>query len=446
MCSLLCLLPVAAEGQVAASEGQSTYTLPYVRQKPGDRWTQVLSEGGMIRQPGSPWYLTMTNGLSDLMVMNYVDGYSFGPHSTLGYIGRNRQRWELEETIRWAGSRNTWLAKGALRWYNPIEQGVMLELHGGRHTEDFDHEPTMMTEQSLLATGLFGWNHYKLLERTDVGLRFALPLNQTIDLKGGLSWERRRAMTNHKETNVFGVRAESNEPRLRYGNTASDLVCYDGPIDGDMALLSLELQWSPNRLVYVFDDMTSRSATNLASWTLRTDVGMGKWHYASLGLSVKQNLDLSRRDDDIVRYSLSAGGILKHGEIGLADWHHLDASRFWWQGKESLTRFVLLDNYELSTDRQWFDAHVEWCSDMMLLTQWIQESQLMREYIQAHLAKVPQHRTHWELQYGIELIQYWRLGVAIGWDGLTCRGAAFTMTLDAGANREARRRTTSLQQ
>lgn len=444
MCSLFCLLPMAAAGQVTASEGQRATRLPVVRQKQGDRWTRVLYEGGMMRRAGSPWYLSMTSGLSDLMVMNYVDGYSFGPHSTLGYIGQNRQRWELEETIRWAGSRKALLAKGALRWYSPLERGVMLEVHGGRHTEDFDHEPTMTTEQSLLATGLFGWNHYKLLERTDVGLRASLPLSATVDLKGSVAWERRRAMVNHKETNVFGVHAESNEPRLRQGTTASDLVCYQGPIDGDMALMSLALEWQPYRTVYVYDDMTCRSVSSWPLITLRADAGMGKWHYASLGLTVRQDATLPRRDDQL-RYSLSGGGILKHGDIGLADWHHLDASRFWWQGKESLTRFALLDNYELSTDRQWLDGHVEWTSDKMLLSQWIEESLLMREYVQVHLAKVATHRAHWELQYGIELVQTWRFGVAVGWDGLTCRGAAFTMTLDPGAGREMRKRAESLQ-
>lgn len=440
MCSLLCLLPCAADGQTAALGSSAVWSsTPQVRQKQGDRWLRTLYEGGMVRSANGRWYSSSTGGLSDLVVMNYVDGYSYGLHRTFGHMSSARQRFEIEETVRWASGRDKWMGKGALRWYSPVEQGMTIEAYGGQHTEDFDRKPTMSTAHSLFATGVFGWNHYKLLERTDAGLKLSIPLSNDIDLKANVGWERRRQMQNHRQRNAFGAHAQSNEPRIRNGQTASDLVLYDGPIDGELALFGLQVDYTPHRRFLVYDDMTCVTQSAYPTMSLRMDGGMGRWHYLSLDLCVRQDIALPLSADRL-SYMLSAGGIFKHGEIGLPDWHHFDASCFWWQESGALTRFVMLDNYELSTDQQWIEGHAEWNSGRLLLSRWLNQPELLREYLQLHAVKVPQHRAHWEMQYGIQLIELWRMGMALAMDGMTWRGIAFTMSLDLNAGRELRKK------
>ncbi len=121
--------------------------------------------------------------------------------------------------------------------------------------------------------------------------------------------------------------------------------------------------------------------------------------------------------------------MFRHGEVGLADWHHLDASRFWWQRSDGLTRFALLDNYELSSDRWWSEAHAEWSSEYMLLTQLVEMGGL-RETMQLHVAQVAGHQTHWEYQYGWDLLGQLRLGVNVGFNNLSWAGVAFGLTLN----------------
>ena len=389
----------------------------------------MLYDGGMTRTASGRWYIEMPGGINDLSQMNFVDGYSLGPHAILGYMSDRRHRFELEETVRWAMSREVWLAKGALRWYSPVEQARMVELHGGRHTEDIDHDPSMPMSQSLLATGIFGWNHYKLLERTDVGLRVAFPIGNDIDVKAHVAWERRREMENHKLTTLFGTHGQDNVPRLRVGKTASELMLYEGEIDGDVALLNMVFNYQFGQQHVVFDDMTCLSRSSYPRISLSADLGMGKWHFASAGLQISQEINLFRGEDQL-SYLVGGGGIYKHGSLSLTDWHHLDASRFWWQTDNALSRFVLLDNYELSTDRSWVEGHAQWSSDRMLLTWLTRNGMFLKEYVQAHVVKVPDHRAHWELQYGIDLFRLWKFGVAVGFDNMTCRGAAFTMSLD----------------
>lgn len=427
--SLLSLLPLVAEGQTSVSYQGSDKSVPAVKMCPSDGWKRMLWKGGQVRSARGDWYLKMPEGANGLFSMNFVDGYGIGPQATIGHFATNRSRWELYENVRWTFSREALIAKGALRWYSAVERSVMLEVYGGQYTEDFDHDPILPHTQQELAAALFAWNHSKLLERTDAGLRVAFPINNNLMFRAEAGWERRRQMENHRRTNSFGAHPQSNVPRIRSGNTARELTLYDGPVDGQLGRLGLQLEYTPQSKHYVFDDMTCRTASHLATVGFDAQLGAGSWHFASFDLHVRQSLSVGQGNDQL-QYQASVGGILKHGEIGLADWHHFNASTFFWQSSNDITRFAMLDPYELSTDEIWAEAHAEWICGNMLLSRLAKQPGIVDEYVQLHAVKVPGHRAHLEAQYGVSLMRMMRLGLAVGWDNLTCRGVAFTLSLD----------------
>lgn len=428
--------------------------------KPGVEWQQMLMQGGMIRQYTDfldnhrGWYFDMPNGISDIMTMNYVDGYSFGLHSTIGRMQLDRSRWELEETVRWATGREALVAKGALRYIWPVEYESFVELYGGQHLEDFDPDPVMPLSQSLMASGICGWNHYKLFEQTSAGIRFSTPLIFDLKMSAKIGWERRRAMENSKNRNVFGAHAQSNDPRvgIKYSGlnllsslwnikTLSDsLVLYDGPIDAELVKASFRFDYNPQRSLLVIDDMTVTEALSYPTFSFLLDMGIGKnrdadrFRFMSVDMQVRQTVSLPRENDQL-RYMASIGFMISNGNIGLADMHHFDASRFWWQKYPDVSRFALLDNYELSTDKRWLEGHVEWNSRRMLLNRLVTPKDDWREFVQMHGVVVPSHRIHWESQYGWELLKLLRVGVSVGFDDFSYRGTAVTMTLDLNAAR-----------
>ena len=437
MCSLLCLLPLVAEGQTSASDASQWSNVPQVHQKEGVKWSQVLWDGGLYRK--GQWYVQSAHGMSDLADANFVDGYSIGPHVVIGRMNKNRSRWEVEETVRWAIGRETLLAKGALRWYSPVEQGVMIEVRGGRHSEDFDHDPTMPYDLAAMASAIFGWSHFKMLERTEAGLRIALPLHAELDLKANLSWERRKALENHLHHSIFGAHARSNVPRVRDGRTVRGLTMYEGPVDGQMALMNLQLNYQRNRTIYVYDDMTARIQSSSPLVSLNADAGMGTWHYLTLGLQVSQDVRLPRRQDRL-HYHVGGGNTFSHeDELSLVDWHHFNASRFWWQGSPDLTRFHALDNYELSTPGHWIEAHAEWKSDKMLVTHFGQDPAL-REFVQAHALVVSDHRVHWEMEWGLEANELMRIAFGMNMNGAKVHNVFATLSYDLQAARDYKRK------
>ncbi len=440
------MLSFMATGQTSA---------PFVAKKEGVEWYQMLMQGGMMRQytdifdKHRGWYMTMPSGVSDIMTMNFVDGYSYGLHSTIGKMRLDRSRWELEETVRWASGRNTVVAKGALRYIWPVEYESFVELYGGQHMEDFDPDPAMPLSQSLMASGICGWNHYKLYERTSAGVRFSLPITFDLKMSASIGWERRRAKENSKSRNVFGAHAQSNDPRVGISysaynlwssiwniKTLSDsLILYDGPIDAELLKASFRFDYNPMRSLMVIDDMTVKESLKYPTISLLLDLGIGKnrnadnFKFLSVNACVNQTVECSRLTDRFL-YAASMGILLNDGNVGLADMHHFDASRFWWQRQQSVTRFALLDNYELSTYKQWLETHAEWNSTRMLLTRFISPTETWREFLQLHTVAVADHRIHTEAQYGWDLAQTLRVGVSVGFNDFTYRGAAVTMVLD----------------
>lgn len=421
---LLGWLCCTAAGQTSA---------PYVPKHPSDSWYTLLTRGGMKRSQQG-WYMNLPNGLQDLIVMNYIDGYSYGPHAIWGHVNQDRSRWELEETLRWAESRERWVAKAALRYVWPVEWQSYISVYGGQHMEDFDEDPVMPQQQSLMASGLFGWNHNKLLERTQAGIKFSTAVTVSTLLTADLRWERRRGKENLRNRNMFGTPAESNVPRIRNGSDEPELTLYGGPVDAELAKACLQFDFMSDPTLYVVDDMVSMLSSQSPHYCLKLDFGQGvgaqyrNMRFISLDMSVRQSLALAR-DYDQLRYYLSAGAMLTHGDVGLADWHHLDASRFWWQRSDGLTRFALLDNYELSSDRWWSEAHVEWSSERMLLTR-LTEVAGLRERVQIHVAQVASHPVHCEYRYGWDLFGQLGLDVTFGFDDFRSAGAALGLTLN----------------
>ncbi len=401
----------------------------------------------------------MPNGVSDIITMNFVDGYSTGLHSTIGRMQQDRSRWELEESVYYAFDRKTVVAKGALRYMLPVEYETVMEVYGGKFLEDFDPDPVMPRAQSLMASGICGWNHYKFYESTSAGLRLALPLTFDLKMSAQLGWERRRPQENHKNRNLFGAYAQSNEPRVGVPHTAHDVMLYDGPIAAQLAKASLRFDYKHQRSLMVMDDMTVRETCEYPTYSVWMDLGASlseelgvrseelgvrseellatstkkeSFSFLTLDFRIAQTKTLPRYNDEL-SYMVSAGLMVHSGEIGLADRHHFDASRFWWQRQHAVTRFALLDNYELSTDRHWVEGHAEWSSQHMLLNRLVKPNDAWREFVQLHAVKVPSHRLHCEAQYGWDLARTMRVGVSVGFDDFSYRGTAVTMTLDLGA-------------
>ena len=464
ICGLLSMSPLVADGQTSASwKGQQTVlsSTPRAQAYCSQGWKKEVLNGGVIRTKAADGrrignrYLVLEPGLSSLLRMDFVNGYTIGPELTLGYVYPNQSRLELDANVEYGFSRHAWMGGGALRYFFAPAQDSWIEFFGVRRTMDFDPDPLMDKSQQSLAVGLFGWNGHKLYEATRLGVQGRWWVARNLWIKGGVWYEGRREMTNHRRTNSFGIRPDINVPvcydmPFRFIEVASDQAdgdipsIYffdDGPSDYDplycwewnpflhweedhLWRADLAFEYTPKSTLVIKDDMhnvvNSTKPTMRLAFTAAWDGGSHQWggriasydgywepgfRYLSFDFSIEQNV---RRGRHQFSYFGSVGGFPVGRNVGLVDYRHFDAAHFGWQNSldNSLKWFALLTNYEASTGNVWNEVHAEYQYS---------HNDFFAQYLQAHLLHTPE-RQHLEASYGWQLDKSMRIGLSVGFD------------------------------
>lgn len=398
--SLLLLLPQAMLGQ--------TYS-----KYESKGWWNLIVHGGTIRtktdegKRTGDYYLKKESG-DGLIRMDYVNGFSIGPDMTLGKMLSNHGRLELDLDVEYANARKTWMYDLGLRYILAPRWQSWVEVFAADRTYDFDPDPLMDKAQRQVATGLFGWNRYKLYGARRMGVMGSTLLHDDVVLEGAAWYERREEMRNHRKRNVFRQKGESN-----------GIVHFDSY---DLWRTDLSLVIKPGSRLYVFDDMHSVWKTKAP--TVRVDTRWGwkeKLHYASVDLNVRQHIG-GEKDKHQFDYFASAGWFPVRDEVMLPDMRHFDASHFCWQNQmeSSLTWFSLLTNYELSTPKHWAEVHGEYLR---------RYNSFFAQYLQGHLLSTADHRMHYEASYGWNISKEIRIGLSAGWDGSHFDGLGFNLII-----------------
>lgn len=409
LCCLFGLLPILASGQTSSP----------ISPKEGVGWWEAFNHGGYVRTRDpytgrriGPLYMKVGSGISSLLTVNYVDGYTLGPSATWGYVSKDGWRLELDEEVRWAFSRDELVAYGALRYILPVEQQSRFSLFGGRITRSFDPDPMMPNEHTFMAAGLFGWDKQKYYLLTHVGVRAEVSLAAGLSVDAAVQWRKTEQMVNHRRRNLFGAKSQDNIPIVN-GSP------YAGKVEDTSfrPLLDVALSWQAGQTLFVRNDLESYIESLYPRLTLR-----------AIAALPDDNLSLETRIEQTysgLSYMASAGWFPLHNEVALYDYHHFDATRFPWMRDYRLSWFSLLDEYELSTDRSWMEMHVEYCHRDFLLSRFVRNPRF-RDFIQVHEAVVCSH-SHTEFSYGWAIGPSFRLGFSLGWDKASYDGIAFNL-------------------
>lgn len=399
-------MPLALRGQAELPkqpEPQQRVVLP---KKEGIPWTQMLYTGGMVRH--DDWFFKMRLGLADMTSMDYVNGISLGPRATIGKVLSDYSRIELDENVRWAFSREKLMARFALRYVFRPEMFGFAEIFGGKATIDYNRYPAMGEAQKSLATGMFGWSNYKLFEQTTVGVRYFGALTPEVQLTTVAAWEKRDMVENHRATNLFGKAAVPNDP-LIHGKPMA-------PFETDKIFrLDWQIDYIPGRHVVVIDDLNAVAQSPYPALSIRATSGFNEGlRYLSLELLVSGMRKAWKENQQFI-YQASAGYFPVNRKVLLMDRRHVRSSKFALQNEFALTKFSLLDDYELSTTKQWIEGHLEWNNGFF--------------YAQSHGVKVLDCMFHQEFSTGITLINLLRVGCSVGFDDLKYDGIALNIDL-----------------
>ncbi len=436
--TLLLLLGLALGGILHA---QQVLRVP---RKAQDKWQKTLLEGGMRRWDND--YLRLDHSVvGSLVSMNFVDGYKWGIHDfAVGRIFRDCSRLELRPRLMWAQDRHVWMGGATVRYHITPSKYGYVELNGGKWSEDFDRDAVLTEQANSLFSALFGWNHVKLYERVGAEVKGSIALTGVTQLSGHLSWEQRELMENHRVHGLSKAEGKWNVPANYIVDARNLNPATARQPRWNLWKAGLQLDYIPGRKIHVLNDMDVEARSTLPVFSLQLETGWNHPNddevnrgFLSLDLSASHTL---RWEDNLHELKLygSVGGFLVHKDVDLMDFRHFDVQAFSWGERKDrtgyalssrttgdLTQFALLDNYELSTDLCWTEAHGEWNMGMQGLSRWLAKYGFT-DFVQAHAVKVDGAPLHTEMSYGIDMTGKIRFGVAFGLDDGKWDGAAFT--------------------
>lgn len=370
-------------------------------------------------------YMRLEESLEGWMDGNFMEGNLIGPDMLLGYVDRNYGRWEIDIDAKWSLEQKEWSGIETLRYILPPQKHSWIEVFGGRKVLDYDDEPFMSYPHMSYVSSMFGWHTAKLLMRTVAGVRTNFAASGDMQVGIGLWYEYRQREWAKTRKGIEQSHKYSNVPDIRGHNTKDwmndPLLAWD---DEKLIRLDVRLEYTPGRTLYIMDDMTTIQKSPYPTFGLKLKTafdhdmakGLKSMHYASIDLSIHHETQWKTIGQEW-RYEAHAGWFPLRRKVNVADMRHFDASHFMWQDEDPLTWFSLLKNYELSTDREWAEAHGEFSSDEMLLTRLLRGDHTLREYVQLHAAKITGQPVHSEVSYGLDLSRMIRLGASVGFDG-----------------------------
>jgi len=106
-----------------------------------------------------------------------------------------------------------------------------------------------------------------------------------------------------------------------------------------------------------------------------------------------------------VRYSLAAGSFLNDNDLYFADYKHFGTNTSFIIGTSEGCSFRLMDYYEYSTHKSYFEGHVRLESDRILLKRLpVLNKTLMREAVYFNYLSTTGNYPYFEVGYGLNQI------------------------------------------
>lgn len=234
-----------------------------------------------------------------------------------------------------------------------------LRFRAGLEAVQFNGEEPITPIGNSIATLFFGNNFAKFYDRTFTELLHSIEVVNGIRGSINLSYENRSTLFNTTSTTLFNVSNAgftSNNP-LDPSNEASSAI-----VDHSIAQLDLNfrIRFGQKYMSYPnekFNIPNERYPTLNLGYETGFLSKNKENHFHQFKAQLTQ--DFAVKDKGRFAYNLRAGGFLSAGSISFVDFQHFNGNESYVTIRDYMDSFFLLPYYDLSTNRNYFEGHLE---------------------------------------------------------------------------------------
>lgn len=237
----------------------------------------------------------------------------------------------------------------------------ILSLTGGRIIEQFNNSPNISPLINTFSSLLFEDNYAKFFDKRFISFNYKEEVFNGVRLNGSISFEHRSPVFNNSNYVIF------NDDTKHYtSNNPLNLSDYENGaiVEHNVLKTKLNSRIRFNQKYYTYPDGKfneySRKTPELnISYTGVLAGSSGGYKYHNLDLNLFQNINLNNKGRLV--YNLSGGVFLNSDKIAFVDYKHFNGNQTHVNSDELyVRRFNLMPYYDYSTNKSYFEGHVEY--------------------------------------------------------------------------------------
>jgi len=346
-------------------------------------------------------------GLFDLSHINYntVDGLKYGMDFRYSYYNDSTGKYFfIANNIDYAFARETYTGDVSMYYrYNGLKRSV-IRFSGGRATSDFDSGSGITENLNLITTLFLKENYLKLYQKDFVKITHNTDIVNGLRLYLGFEYAQRQELKNHADFylwNPFNTDFTSNIPPLE--NFDADLVK-----NHNASLFSFNLSYTPEYYYRIRNGVKWNTHSRFPTFRLNYTKGIkglfdSDVNFDQLDFTVTQGISIRRIGE--LRYKLTAGSFLNSKDLYFADYKHFGTNTPFIIGTSEGSTFRLIDFYDYSTNKSYFEGHARIENDRILLKRLpVLNKTLMREVLYLNYLATEGNKPYYEVGYGLNQI------------------------------------------
>nr|MCH9660385.1 carboxypeptidase-like regulatory domain-containing protein [Bacteroidota bacterium] len=275
----------------------------------------------------------------------------------------NRTRWisaNLNTTYSWAEDRVRF--RGSLiKNFNRTNR-LRISLSGGNTVSQFNVDEPISPIVNTVASLFFERNYMKIYDLTYARIGYGHEWFNGVRVRANLGYEQRKPLFNNTDYVFFSndnVDFTSNNPLV----PGDEDILNPAVVEHNIIKSSLIANISFDQKYMTYPDGKYNVGSNkYPRLTLTIENGMGasisQYNYTELSARIRQNVNVGNLGE--FRYNMTGGTFLNEEGISFVDYKHFNGNQTRIGTSSSYTNvFNLLPYYDMSTNKSYFEGHLE---------------------------------------------------------------------------------------
>jgi hypothetical protein len=357
---------------------------------------------------------------------NVVDGIWIGARLTAGVKLGEQTKLSFTPSAYYTTARKAWLGTGTLVLdYAPRRLGK-LTLSAGVLSADFNDKNVESRIVNSIFSGFFARNDIKFYDKRFLSIENEVEIANSLLLSTGFTWQKREALENAINKDLFGKRVKSNLPQH------PDYL----PMQrNELTKASIALRYTPAHYYRMLQGRKEYLPEKYPTFTARYERAFPQGGAETLSpsfhrteLTIQQKMEFGLFNH--IYWFINGGAFWDAEDMQFPDYKHFAATRIPVTKYPFCWNFALLDNYAYSTRTRWAQANVSWHTPYLLLKHFpFLKQKRYDEALHLRALAVYKKSPYWEAGYSIGRSIIYQIGVFAGFERLKFNAAGVTVSL-----------------